>query len=63
MAAREITLVCRYPEEGRSAAQIIQSSFDVFLKKELSHVEDRPPPYSRCGPGQLPSGGAICARR
>ena len=35
---REITLICRYAEEKISITQIIQTSFDIFLRKELQDV-------------------------
>ncbi len=38
MSTREITLICRYTEEEISIAQIIRTSFDIFLKKELQNV-------------------------
>ena len=38
MATREITLVCRYAKEEIGAAQLIQTSFDIFLRKELQNV-------------------------
>ena len=39
MKTQEITLTCRYAEEEISIAQIIQKSFEIFLKKELRIVE------------------------
>lgn len=36
---REIALVCCYTEEEINIAQIIQDSFETFLKKELCNVE------------------------
>lgn len=39
LKAQEIMLTCHYTEEEISAAQIIQDSFEIFLKKELQHVE------------------------
>lgn len=38
MNTREITLICCYAEKKISIAQIIQTSFDIFLKKELQDV-------------------------
>ena len=38
MNTRGITLICHYAEENINIAQIIQASFDVFLKKELQNV-------------------------
>ena len=35
MKPRDLTVSCRYSGKETSAAQIIQSSFAVFLKKEL----------------------------
>jgi len=35
---KELVLICYYSEE-ESLSQIIQSSFDSFLKKELKNVE------------------------
>lgn len=35
---REITLVCRYAKEEISIAQLVQTSFDIFLRKELQNV-------------------------
>ncbi len=39
LKTQEITLICYYAEEEISAAQIIQNSFEIFLKKELRIVE------------------------
>ena len=39
MKAQEIMMTCYYTEEEISAAQIIQNSFEFFLKKELRNVE------------------------
>lgn len=39
MKTRELLSTCRYSEEEQTAAQITQSSFDAFLKKELQNVE------------------------
>jgi len=41
---QELILTCRYSDEAQSIAQIIQSSFDSFLKKELQNVEKHPYP-------------------
>lgn len=38
MKTREITVICRYTKEEISIAQLIQTSFDIFLKKELQNV-------------------------
>ena len=42
MKTQELVLTCRYFEEERTIAQIIQNSFDIFLKKELQNVEKQP---------------------
>lgn len=39
MKAQEIMMTCYYTEEEISVAQIIQDSFEIFLKKELQNVE------------------------
>lgn len=41
MKAEEIVLTCHYTEEEIRVAQIIQNSFEIFLKKELRIVEKR----------------------
>lgn len=38
MKTREIMLICRYAKEEISIAQLIQTSFDIFLRKELQNV-------------------------
>lgn len=38
MKAQEPALICRYSREGLHAAQVIQNSFQLFLKKELRHA-------------------------
>ncbi len=38
MKTQEIVLICRYTEEEISITQIIQRSFDTFLRKELQNV-------------------------
>lgn len=38
MKTREITVICRYTKEEISIAQVIQTSFDIFLRKELHNV-------------------------
>ena len=38
MKTREIMLICHYAKEEISIAQIIQTSFDIFLRKELQNV-------------------------
>lgn len=43
MKTQELALVCRYSEEGHDIAQIIQASFDIFLRKELQNVEKHLP--------------------
>ncbi len=39
MKPQELTILCHYSEGGDSIIQIIQSSFDTFLRKELQNVE------------------------
>lgn len=39
MKPQELVFVCCYFEGERTIAQIIQSSFDTFLRKELQNVE------------------------
>lgn len=39
MKPQDLTVLCRCSEGETSIAQIIQSSFTVFLKKELQNVE------------------------
>ena len=39
MKPKELTILCHYSEGGDSIIQIIQSSFDTFLKKELQDIE------------------------
>jgi len=41
MKPQELTVSCRYTESEISIIQIIQSSFDTFLQKELQNVEKR----------------------
>ena len=38
MKTQELVLMCRYSTEERSIDRIIQSSFDLFLRKELQNV-------------------------
>ena len=38
MKAQRLVLLCRYSTNERSIAQIIQNSFDIFLRKELQNV-------------------------
>lgn len=38
MKVKNLILTCRYSEEGQTAAQIIEHSFDTFLRKELQNV-------------------------
>ena len=38
LKTREIMLICHYAKEEISIAQIIQTSFDIFLRKELQNV-------------------------
>lgn len=38
MKTQEVVLICRYTEEEISIVQIIQRSFDIFLRKELQNV-------------------------
>lgn len=42
MKAQKLILICRYSTDEQSIAQIIQSSFDVFLKKELQNITRYP---------------------
>ena len=39
MKPRDLTVLCRYSEGETSIARLIQSSFAVFLKKELQSFE------------------------
>ena len=39
MKPQELTILCHCSEGGDSIIQIIQSSFDTFLRKELQNVE------------------------
>ena len=39
MKTQDFILICFYSEEERNITQIIQSSFDIFIKKELQNVE------------------------
>ena len=39
MKMQELALTCRYSIEGQRIDQIIQTSFDIFLRKELQNVE------------------------
>lgn len=41
LKTQEIVLICRYTKEEIRIAQIIQNSFEIFLKKELQNVEKR----------------------
>lgn len=38
MKAQNLVSMCRYSTNERSIAQIIQNSFDTFLRKELQNV-------------------------
>ncbi len=38
MKPQELTVSCRYTESEISIIQIIQSSFETFLRKELHNV-------------------------
>ena len=38
LKTQELALMCRYSTEGQSIAQVIQTSFDIFLRKELQNV-------------------------
>ena len=38
MKSQELTVLCRYAEEGTGVDRIIQSSFTAFLKKELQEA-------------------------
>lgn len=42
MSTREIMLICCYAEEKINITQIIRTSFDIFLKKELQNVANLP---------------------
>lgn len=39
MKVQEIVLTYRYSEEELNIARIIQTSFDIFLRKELQNFE------------------------
>lgn len=39
MKAQGVVLTCQYSKEGKCIIQIIQSSFNTFLKKELHNIE------------------------
>lgn len=39
MKMQELILKCQYSEGGSTILQIINGSFDSFLKKELQNVE------------------------
>ena len=41
--SQELVLTCHYSEGKDVAIQIIQSSFDTFLRKELQNVEKHLP--------------------
>ena len=41
MKPRDLTVLCRCREGGADIAQIVLSSFAVFLKKELQTVSKR----------------------
>lgn len=38
MKTQKLALLCRYSTNDQSIAQLIQSSFDTFLRKELQNV-------------------------
>lgn len=38
MNVQSLILTCRYSEEEQTAAQIIERSFGIFLRKELQYV-------------------------
>lgn len=42
LSTREIMLICCYAEEKINITQIIRTSFDIFLKKELQNVANLP---------------------
>lgn len=44
MKTQELVLICRYSEEGQTAAQIIGRSLAAFLRKELKNTENPLPP-------------------
>ena len=39
MKPKELTILCHYSGGEGTIIQIIQSSFDIFLRKELQNVE------------------------
>lgn len=38
MKTQELILTCQYSEREQTVTQIIQNSFDTFLKKEFQNV-------------------------
>ena len=40
MKMQELMLTCRYSKDGQTVAQIIESSFEAFLKKELQYAAE-----------------------
>lgn len=42
MNVQNLILTCRYSEEEQTAAQIIERSFNTFLRKELQNVAKYP---------------------
>lgn len=42
MKVQDLILTCRYSEEEQTAAQIIERSFNTFLRKELQNVAKYP---------------------
>lgn len=39
MKPKQTSVICHYAGKQTSILQIVQSSFDAFLKKELQYVE------------------------
>ena len=39
MKPQDVVLLCQYSEDETRIVQIIQSSFDTFLKKEIRNIE------------------------
>ena len=61
MKLQEISITCQYVSDGPDAAQIIESSFDGFLKKHLQTLQNSPAPwYTEKDEWRLISGGKIC---
>ena len=43
MRAQELGVTCLYTKEKKTILEVIQSSFDTFLKKELQNVANHLP--------------------